>query len=399
LSRRYPYRSVALAAAAFLAAWALLHVWFYAHYANADVLLYQTYGQSVRDGQVPYRDFALEYPPGALPVFVAPALLGHAYATSFDWLMAACGVGCIAAVAASRPPRWALAFLAVSPLLVGSLLRSHYDLWPALLLAAAVAALLNDRHRLGWALLAAAVSAKLYAAVIVPLAVLWTLRRRGRPELVRSLAVGAAVLAVVFVPFAVLGPQELRSTIEGQVTRPLQIETLAASYLMTFEHPEIKSSHGSKSLINHDGLAAATSGVLLALLIVLWIGFARGPTESERFTRYVAACVCAFVAFGKILSPQFLIWLVPVVPLVHGRRGIAAAALFAAAAVNTLFWYPGRYFTEYVYVPHLAWLVLLRNLTLVAVFAVLAAPARVLGDHPPVRLPAVRDPNADLMNP
>ena len=113
----------------------------------------------------------------------------------------------------------------------------------------------------------------------------------------------------------------------------------------------------------------------------------------------MAACVCAFVAFGKILSPQFLIWLVPVVALVHGRRGIAAAALFAAAAVNTLFWFPGRYFTDYVYVPHLAWLVLVRNLTLVAAFAVLAVPARLLGDHPPVQLPAVRDPDADLMNP
>jgi uncharacterized membrane protein len=399
LSRRYPYASVLIAAAVFLVCWALLHVWFYAHNAGGDVPLYQEYGQNVRDGQVPYRDFPVEYPPGALPAFVLPALLGQAYTTGFDWLMAACGVGCIAAVAASRPPRWALGFLAVSPLIVGTLIRSHYDLWPALLLATAVAALLNDRHRLGWALLAAAVSAKLYAAVVVPLAVVWALRRRGRGELARSLAVGAAVLAVVFVPFAVLGPHELRSTIEGQISRPLQIETLAASYLMTFEHPEIKSSHGSKSLINHDGLAAATSGVLLALLIALWIGFARGPTESERFARYVAACVCAFVAFGKILSPQFLIWLVPVVPLVHGRRGIAAAALFVVAAVNTLFWFPGRYFTEYVYVPHLAWLVLLRNLTLVAAFVVLAVPARPLRDSSPVRMPATRNPDADLMNP
>ena len=71
MSRRYPYGSIALAVAVFLVGWAILHVWFYAHNAAGDVSLYQTYGQAVRDGQVPYRDFAVEYPPGALPVFVA----------------------------------------------------------------------------------------------------------------------------------------------------------------------------------------------------------------------------------------------------------------------------------------------------------------------------------------
>ena len=289
-------------------------------------------------------------------------------------------------------------FVAISPLLLGSLVRYHFDLWPTLLVVAAITALLRDRHRIGWAMIGAAFAAKLFAAVLVPLALVWTLRRRGKNELARVLAVCISVVAIAFVPFAALAPHGLASAIRGQITRPLQIETLAASFLMTFEHPQIMSSHGSKSLPNHNGLATATTILMLALLLALWIGFVRGPMEPERFTRYAAACVCVFVAFGKILSPQFLVWLVPLVPLTQGRRGLAATGLLTAALINTQVWFPGRYFNDYVYVPNLAWLVLVRNLLLVAVFVVLAAPSLVssaggsrLRNETPVELPARAD--------
>jgi hypothetical protein len=60
------------------AVWALLHVGWYAHGQITDYGLYWAYGHGIVHGHaVPYRDFPLEYPPGALPVFVLPALLEH----------------------------------------------------------------------------------------------------------------------------------------------------------------------------------------------------------------------------------------------------------------------------------------------------------------------------------
>ena len=87
--------------------------------------------------------------------------------------------------------------------------------------------------------------------------------------------------------------------------------------------------------------------------------------------------MCAFVAFGKVLSPQFLIWLIPVVPLVRGLRGLTAGALLALALVLTQVWFPFRYFRLALdFEPGLSWLLLARDLTLVAVAAVLAVTLR-----------------------
>jgi hypothetical protein len=96
----------------------------------------------------------------------------------------------------------------------------------------------------------------------------------------------------------------------------------------------------------------------------------------DRLVRYSAAAVCAFIAFGKVLSPQFLLWLIPLVPLVRGRRGLAAIGLLTIALGLTQVWFPRRYW-DYVYAFKGADIVLARNLALVALLAVLVWPVRV----------------------
>ena len=73
-----------------------------------------------------------------------------------------------------------------------------------------------------------------------------------------------------------------------------------------------------------------------------------------------------------MLSPQFLIWLVPLVALVRGRRGLAAGATFALALVLTQLWFPFRYWPLVLHFAAFpSWMVFLRDLTLVVLFAVL----------------------------
>ena len=369
-SRRWPQRELTLAAGGlFLACFALVHTWFWRHGQLVDWPVYRGYGDAiVHHGRVPYRDFPVDYPPGALPVFVIPSLFGS-YRTAFEVLMALCGLGLVAVVAWLRPG--AAFYVAVSPVLAGALVYSRFDYWPTLLATAALAALIARRHRLGWALLGLAVAAKLWPFVLVPLALGWS-AVHGRA---RAALIGVVTFAIAVVPFALLAPHGLFESVRGQADRPLQIESLGASLLTTFAHPAITTSHGSQNIAGYGALAAGSAALQAVAIVALWLGFLRGPIDRPRLLRYGAACVCAFIALGKVLSPQFLLWLVPLVPLVGGRRGYAATALLTAALVLTQVWFPARYW-HYVARFDLAGVVLARNLTLVALLLTLAWPVR-----------------------
>jgi uncharacterized membrane protein len=244
-------------------------------------------------------------------------------------------------------------------------------------------ALLRDRHRLGWALLGAAVVAKGYAVCLVPLAAYWTARRAGRREVARAATLGAAVVLVALVPFFAIAPDGTWESFRSQSVRPLQIESTGGAILMTAKRATIEFTYGSHNVAGHPAslLAAGSQLLVLCALAWCWWRFARGDADEQRFCRYAAASVTAFVAFGKVLSPQYLIWLIPLVALVRGRRGLAAAGLLAAACLMTLWWTPTRY-GDYKNEFAWAWLVLARDLSLIALFVVLAWPAGRLRREP-----------------
>ena len=130
------------------------------------------------------------------------ATFGGDYRSTFGWLMAGCGLLLPLVRGAGAGRRAAHGCSWRSSRCSSARSRStRFDFWPAALAIGALAAFLRDRHRLGWAALGAAFAAKLFPAVLVPLAVVWTLRRRGRTELVRGLGCFGAVVLAIFVPF------------------------------------------------------------------------------------------------------------------------------------------------------------------------------------------------------
>ena len=57
----------------------------------SDVGGYQERAAAIRAGQMPYRDFAFEYPPAALLPMLLAAYMSWSYATAFAVVMGVCG--------------------------------------------------------------------------------------------------------------------------------------------------------------------------------------------------------------------------------------------------------------------------------------------------------------------
>ena len=384
-----------LAILGFSIAWWLLS--FDRHFQRPDVGFYQGVGEAVARGLVPYRDFDPVYPPASLPVFALPSLLGaepgrwETYALRFEHLMLLVGWLAVLAVvfalvalgSSRRRMAIALAFMAISPVLVGATIVARYDLWPAALATASLGAVIAGRERLGSAGMGLSIMAKVYPIVVVPLVLAYVWRRAGtRAAMAAGLStvVGAALGAM---PYLVMAPGGMLASLTDFMSRPLQVESAGAAILWTAHIVagvpiSVVAGFGSDNLVGPLPSAVITlMSVVLALALgAVWVGFARRRApRGEDLALAAATAICAFVLFGKVLSGQYLIWLIPAVALLRGPRGVSAALILGGALVLTQQWYPARY-PAWVYGldDSVAWVVLARDLTLGALLVTLAAP-------------------------
>jgi hypothetical protein len=353
-----------------------------------DVPLYHKYGAAIVHGHVPYRDFHVEYPPAALVAFALPAAAStgdRGYRIWFELLMGLCGAGILVATAAVASRLGsavlpAVVFVGAGILALAPVTLGHFDLWPALLLSAALAALLHGRRGASGVLLGVAVAAKVYPVVAAPLVVAWLWRTHGRRAALRWTAVAVAAAAACFLPFFALAPHGVVSSITGQANRPLQLESSASAALLALHQVAglalgVAFSHSSANLGGRSGDAAATLTTVaeLATLAALLVGFARARRSERDIVLAALAAVLAFVALGKVFSPQFLLWLVPLAPLAGGALAVTASALVGSAVILTRLYFPGRWHDLILFEALPTWLLVARDLVLLALLALLVA--------------------------
>jgi Glycosyltransferase family 87 len=353
-----------------------------------DVDLYGTYAEGLLDGRLPYRDIFVEYPPGAFVVLVPPALVtDDHYRSAFKMLMALVALGglwCVArllvALGAGRPRlALGLGFVALSPLVLGSVWLNSYDAWPAALTAAALLAVVTGLPVVGFACLGLAFAAKVYAVVLVVPAAIYVAGRSGWRRLAWCVGAFVGATAVVAAPLIAVSPDGVWSSVRSQLERGLHVESLGASILLAADRLglyEATVTSGSTAAKSRDvagpapdALAFAGSALVVVAVVAAWLAFGRGRSDPQRLAVAFAACVAAVLAFGKVLSPQYAEWLLFLVPLAAGAPGIAAAVLAGTAFLLAELWF--HHYDRVFAVEGTVWLVLLRNLALVACYGVL----------------------------
>jgi len=366
-----------------------------------DLFVYRTFAAPVLDGGLPYREVAFEYPPLAAPAIVLPGLAGTGE-ESFRWafalwtLMAAAAVVLLCGALAragghgnDAAPRAMLA-AAVMPVLCGALLRTHFDLFPVALVLGALLLLAHDRPRAGFAVLAIAVMTKVFPIVLVPVAIAWLIARGRRHDAWQGALVCAAVVAAIAAAAVAVSPDGALDAVRYHLDRPVQIESSPALVLLGLDaagagHATSVSSFRSDGLL-HPATDAVAS-VLLTLLVVLvgllcarvaGSGRREGgmPGVRELVIASLAACA-AFALFGKVLSPQFVIWVLPLGALAFAWRMRALAVAVALVAVMTQIEFPAHYFDVVAREPLAIALVVARNLALAAVIALSLRELRV----------------------
>jgi hypothetical protein len=204
-----------------------------------------------------------------------------------------------------------------------------------------------------------------------------TWERGGRDAARRAFAWFFGVLVLVHLPFAIMGPGGLRFSYWTQLKRGLEVESLGGAIVLVLDRLGLYTATlrdqapGSKDAVGRlpDVLSVLSSVVVVAAVAwVTWL-YIRGRRDR---VLAAAAAVTAFVTFGKVLSPQYVVWLVPLVP----AAGLAVSGVLVSALVLTHVEWNHFVKSSPQWGDVLSWWVLARDLVLVALFFLLALRLR-----------------------
>jgi uncharacterized membrane protein len=315
-----------------------------------DLQIYFNASRQLTSGQLPYRDFPLEYPPLALIAFVLPRLLTPAQPPDFAryvWLfvienalfstLIALALARIASL--SRPERNAAPVLGGYALLVivcAPLAPWRFDMFPALLTVLALLAVLAGRPTLAGLWLGVGVAAKLYPAVCLPIFGAYYLVGRNYRALGLLILGSVITIAASLAPFFLLDPGGWLSFIRYHELRGIQIESLPAG-VITLAH--VLGMTPASLGFNYGALHLASpwadvvlkwqlpvSILVLGAVFVCCLGRfqvewrLKGEIATDSLAAYLMIALLGFIATNKVFSPQYIVWLLPFAALLRPRQ-------------------------------------------------------------------------------
>lgn len=338
---------------------------------------------------VPYAEVPFEYPPPNVPFVVLPRLLVKSFATYAYLFGAVMGLLLVAATAmaarlgAKDERDEAQRILAVGLLLIahGAIAVQRLDAIVALLVVLMVrAAIRGDDRSLGfWGGLIGA--AKLVPFLLLPVLVITSGIRDARR--LAGVALGASLgLALGLGPMIVLGRESLPLLLTYHSARGLHVEStfgvLYGAAKAVFGVREASTmDYGSFNFHGPFSRVLARSALAVTVTLVALVGYAahRGrkaepDVRTERLVLATLATLTALWLGGKVFSPQYLTWAIPLAVATPGRRWRQVALGLGLVLLLSQLYLRGFYDHVYNQWPAGVATMLVRLAVLAALFAV-----------------------------
>lgn len=359
---RNPRHVLALSAILVYLALESYYLFFRFHGHIQDLSLYQSIASKMMAGQVPFRDFRIEYPVFALIPVLIPGLLSQLAGGSFEsyvcwFVLQNLGLGLAMARIISRSdasgkalPRFLIATLFAFPIFL-----FRFDPFPALLTMTAIANVSRKPFVTGFALMAS-VAAKLYSIVLVPVLGLYYLFNGGVRKILWLIAGAGCICAIVLGCIAWFRMDAATDFMHYHLLRGIQIESLAGGILLLLEQAglaelDVVHSFGAMHLVTTlSGPVLQCINIIMPvcfMTMVFFFGWSfykaatmSGTIPFHQLNAAVAAQILLFILLNKVLSPQYLVWLLPLIPFCRFR----ATLIFTVAIMLTVLIFPGHYY-------------------------------------------------------
>jgi hypothetical protein len=356
---------------------------------GGDLPVYANWAtEALKGGVWPVFGYDWVYPAGALVPVMLPRILGPDL-YGVVWLVLVAAANSLALLALIRRGRlvrsqtaagwWVLTVAILSPV---DLLRLEGFTAPMVLVGLLF---LGSRPRLAALLLAAATWVKVWPAAVIVAVIVASTKRW--VMVATGLVVSALLALAIFVGG---GWSHIDSFVNQQNGRPLQIEAPLSTpwlWMSMFGVPGARLFHDSTLITEEvtgpgDAWMVANGtwvmvGVLAALVVLLALATRRlsslvHPMGKEVDLVLVGALslATAFIVFNKVGSPQYMLWLTPIVAVGLVLRPpdwkVAAYLLLAISVLTTLI-FPTLYFLLLDLHPLVLIVLALRNILLVVV--------------------------------
>ncbi|MFI9362940.1 glycosyltransferase 87 family protein [Kitasatospora sp. NPDC053057] len=338
---------------------------------TADVwMIYHAWYGVLQTGTFPFDDVTWQYPPGAALVILLPGLLPWSYLTSF-WVI--CGIADAAAAALlirtglrrGRALTGAWMWVVGVPLL-GPMIYNRFDLLVTALTLAGLLALIR-RPAVGGLLLGLGGIVKVWPLLgLIGTPSGRRTRRSWTLAAATAVSVGFLLAAGMNGAFGFLAFQKDRGIeVESVGALPLHLARIAGGW-----NGRVTMNYGSPEMLGP--WVSVISKVMMAgtVLGFLWLLLWRFTARRRNAATMYDAALCAlliFVVTSRVISPQYLVWLIGVAAVCLTVRGTSqrpVALLILLACPLTLLEFPTM-FTQVLNSEPLAITVLgLRNLLL-----------------------------------